>query len=87
MKADAPAFPKPADSIGPNGELSQARDGMTLRQWYAGLAMQGILANSSTMAHVDKASRSDQISPTKIIVIMAEIQADDMIAQLDKAKP
>ena len=34
-----PAFPRPAD------ERHYGSEGMTLRQWYAGLAMQGILAH------------------------------------------
>lgn len=37
----APAYPRPAS------QDEFAQDGMTLRQWYAGRAMQGILSSSS----------------------------------------
>lgn len=37
-----PAFPRPLSSLGK--EASGDQSGMTLREWYAGLALQGLLS-------------------------------------------
>lgn len=40
-----PAFPERYDYV---NDPSQSWGGMTLRQWYAGMAMQGMLASEGT---------------------------------------
>lgn len=41
-----PAFPVAPTIIGPNGELSHAQfEGMSLRDWFAGMALCGIQSN------------------------------------------
>ena len=40
-----PAFPIPPIDNGPGNIKSQAKPGMSLRDWFAGLAMQGLLVH------------------------------------------
>ncbi len=40
-----PAFPIPPIDNGPGNIKSQAKPGMSLRDWFAGLAMQGLLTH------------------------------------------
>ncbi len=47
MKNDGgPAFPIPPIDNGPGNIKSQAKPGMTLRDYFAGLAMQGIITDT-----------------------------------------
>lgn len=41
-----PAFPV-ADSVYPNGQIQYGFTGMTLRDWFAGQALAGLLANAT----------------------------------------
>jgi hypothetical protein len=46
MKNDGgPAFPIPPIDNGPGNIKSQAKPGMSLRDWFAGMAMQGLLVH------------------------------------------
>ena len=47
MNNGGPAFPIPPIDNGPGNIKSQAKPGMTLRDWFAGMAMQGILVENS----------------------------------------
>lgn len=40
------AFPRPASIMG-NGQFAWDQEGMSVRQWFAGMAMMGSLANPS----------------------------------------
>lgn len=75
--ADQPAFPRPFSyTDGRNNQhcrLSQA--GMTLRQHYAGLAMQGMLADHTLSASCEDFARE------------AVEFADALIAELEKPQP
>lgn len=69
---DKPAFPR--SSQGPSGDYDGA-EGMTLRQWYAGLAMQGLCSNVRGGEDVvDHAARAVR-------------QADALIAALNETEP
>lgn len=67
--ADKPAFPR-SDS----NELSHHEPGMTLREHYAGLAIQGILANTQLAGAQVSTMASDAV-----------IVADALIAELEKS--
>lgn len=43
QKDGGPAFPIP-DTYHPNGQIEYGANGMSLRDWFAGMALQGILA-------------------------------------------
>ncbi len=43
-----PAFPEASSGPYPNGEIVHGRSGMTLRDWFAGQALQGLLACAGT---------------------------------------
>jgi hypothetical protein len=50
------AFPEAASGPYPNGEIVIGRSGMSLRDWFAGMAMQGFNANPSIdFASIDMA--------------------------------
>jgi hypothetical protein len=38
------AFPRPASQY-PSGDIAWEQDGMSLREWYAGMALMGVMAN------------------------------------------
>ena len=59
MKYEAPAFPRPAGPyVDGEGLANQDELGMSLREWYAGMALQGIIASrniqSSACYKMDK---------------------------------
>lgn len=69
-----PAFPR--SSQGPSGDLDFST-GMTLRQWYAGMALQGL------MRHPDSVGESEAV-----IARWAFLAADAMIAyEADEQEP
>jgi hypothetical protein len=80
MKNDGgPAFPRP-NSIEPNGTNSWANDGMTLRDWFAGQALDAaidayIVGNGPTLG-TDHLSRNVAAHAYRI--------ADALIAERDK---
>ena len=51
---------------------SPGDDGMTLRQWYAGMALSGLLANGPNL-----------VTATRVAMEAVEV-ADELIAELDK---
>jgi hypothetical protein len=55
-----------------NSILQSGQKGMTLREWYAGLALQGLFASTAG---------SDHPIDLKMIVVRAFQVADDMIDQ------
>lgn len=68
-----PAFARPLSQLGPE-ETAPEQEGLTKREYFAGLAMQGILAQPKLMANV---------SPEEIAK-WAVIDADAIIAELSK---
>lgn len=68
------AFPRAGADYGHGGNLEQ--DGMTLRQWYAGLAMQGLLSANATYGGQTNARSS--------LASDAVAHADALIAELHK---
>lgn len=81
---DTPIYPYEREKFGQS--IIQGRvdhDGMTLRQWYAGLAMQGLCASSEALR---------EISPDPYLLygtlgFMAVKAADGLLAQLAKEHP
>lgn len=53
--------------------------GMTLRQWYAGMAMQGILANQDER-NVQRGGRGTGMGTSRDVATYAFVVADAMIA-------
>jgi hypothetical protein len=50
------AFPT-ADTIYPNGQMQFGSNGMSLRDWFAGMAMQGMLSNPELSGSVELLAR------------------------------
>lgn len=71
--ANQPAFPAQSH-VKPNGEVHPFQSGMTLRQYYAGKALQGLLS--------DPAGNS----PYERFASDAVRLADALIAELEKTK-
>ena len=42
-----PAFPRPAGHSGTPGRQNNEQDGMTLRDWFAGMVLQGLCAHQT----------------------------------------
>lgn len=66
----SPAFPSPGVVL-PNGRQQGAYEGMTLRDWFAGKALQGLLAQSQGTAIA---------SPIEAAAVYAYAMADAMLA-------
>lgn len=49
------AFPMPSGPEPRHNETTHYNEGMTLRQWYAGMAMSGLLANLSFVVPTNRA--------------------------------
>ena len=71
------AFPRAAEG----DQIMTDEPGMTLRQWYAGHALAGILANYKMLMAVD---RECDGNPADGAAVLARIHADALIAELDK---
>ena len=80
MKDGGPAFPIPVTEE----RLPIAINGMSLRQWYAGMALQGLLADSR---HHAEALARRHGTDSKLVEIFAKFAfsfADAMIAEEEK---
>lgn len=72
MNGDTPAFPRPLVAI-PGEGFEEGQAGMTKREWFAGMAMQGLVI--SCIADV----KSDESAPTDISKAAFNL-ADAMLA-------
>lgn len=72
------AFPVPPASFGPSGDLAVATEGMTLRDWFAGQALMGIIAGcaGSGLTYDDHEAAEDAFQV-----------ADAMLAARKAARP
>ena len=81
-----PAFPIPPVGTGdPRDGMSQGSFGMTLRDWFAGQALAGLLANPTVREW--EAAASEQGDPDALVqvcALMAYKQADAMLAERGK---
>lgn len=67
----------PAIAFNSEGQINIERDGLTIRQYFAAMAMQGILANKKMLEMI---SNSDEHTMSE----MAVSAADDLINELNK---
>ena len=85
-----PAFPTPVYVLDCTGmspeEAKRAAEvlhaqprGMTLRQWYGGQAMKGLLANVKVTEVIDRVKEGRSLSDSQVIAQMAFDAADAMI--------
>ena len=58
IKDGGPAYPCPSMAGLPNGEFLHPEGGMSLRDHFAGLAMQGALMTSMSLGEIDEADRA-----------------------------
>ena len=71
------AFPRPySRTAGTTPHAVEEQEGMSLRQYYAGLAMEGLLANGASM----------EFTAGEIAGISREY-ADELIAELEEERP
>lgn len=78
-----PAFPESASGPYPNGEVVVGRPGMSLRDWFAGMALQGMVGP----ALVDAARQ--RVKPESVPPKLAEgayAISDAMLAERKEAK-
>ncbi len=57
---------------------------MTLREWYAGLALQGILANNDMIKAVARVAEQRELPVHKALAQTAIAYADNLLAELAK---
>jgi hypothetical protein len=66
------------DTESPAEDQAEQPEGMTLRQWYAGLAMQGLLSDCK---NCDSRKMTDESLP-EAVARMATQHADELIRKL-----
>jgi len=68
MMKDKPAFPRSAFSLREEGTLlkTELYEGMTLREWYAGMALQGVFLSNRYGEPEDAAEYAFQIADAMI---------------------
>ena len=66
--------------VGPN----DIQDGLTLRELFAGLAMQGMVTYAATQREVDEVKARSGMPYSQFIVKSAVHYADSLIAELNK---
>jgi hypothetical protein len=92
-RANEPAFPLDGHitpiSDGPEGFKCRGPSGLTLREYFAAKAMQGLLASTSNADMVEaltQMSRARGLRNPQLLAAMAVQQADDLLAELAKEK-
>lgn len=75
------AFPKPQVD-GPNDRFEWAEPGMTLRDWFAGQALNAVIGNSQLLDDISDLNRDKAMTDT--IAHHAYVLADAMLAERDK---
>lgn len=82
--ADQPAFP--TDNEGQTGPNTWHHPGMSLRQYYAGLAIRGLLSNHEVYkdAKLTAPNMDERIKEPHLIASFAVSAADALIAELEK---
>lgn len=82
-----PAFPRMSMGIDGRYHLQITDGGLTKREWFSGLVMQGLLASLSTeYTHklIDDVSKKHQTGKAMCLAIRAIELADALIAELEK---
>ena len=69
------AFPV-STTFGLNGEVSYGGNGMTMRQWYKGMAMQGLLATS-----IEVIFKQEKVESRQDYALLSAKMADAMLAE------
>ena len=69
---DAPAFPT-SDTLYPNGQIQLGSTGLSKREYFAALAMQGLLSCDTDAKHAENA-----------VAVFAVTHADSLIEELNK---
>lgn len=67
-----------------SGEMAVSGGGMTLRQYYAGQAMNAILSNPDQTEIIRKDTQKTQLQFSQAVAWRAVSMADDLIEQLEK---
>ena len=80
-----PAFPRPM-SVGPDGLWQLANDGMSQRDWHAGLAMQGFVSNHENIRAMRAAAEQEGITIQAMVARTAYEMADAMLAERGRAE-
>lgn len=82
------AFPMIQPALDPRASGFFAGDGMTLRDWFAGMAMQGILASYSNIERMKIAAenwkKTGEETFEEYLSIMSYQQADAMLAERER---
>jgi hypothetical protein len=81
MKPEQLAFPY--DSFDENTGHKLHQPGLTKREWFAGMAMQGLLSNSYSDGATQPLSTASKFEIAKFAID----QADALIKELEKDKP
>jgi hypothetical protein len=80
-RGDEDAFPTAYVNV--DGESFKS-DGLTIREHFAAMAMQGFLSDSAVLENLNTLSEKDGRDPDDLIAIMAIRQADALIEALEK---
>lgn len=71
----------------PDGMIGvRASDGMSLRDWFAGLAMQAAFAGPGARMVADRDGRYDQTNWGEVVAANAYEMADAMLAEREKSR-
>jgi hypothetical protein len=75
-------------AVGPDAQLYGSEErGMTLREYYAGLAMQALTTGLQTGVAMGKISIKSEMDELDIVVKSSVELADALLAELEKDKP
>jgi len=88
MNDGGPAFPKPYSVYNTGNTVyeHQAQKGMTLRQWYAGMAMKGLLSNVEFLKSVNVVAKREDKSTQDLFIDMCHTYAQNMIDHEEEQK-
>lgn len=75
---------KPNDSAMPCGDSLGIYGGLTKREYFAAMAMQGICANASFLSALNDTANNNNTHTEKLVAFSSVEVADALIAELNK---
>ena len=89
IKDGGPAFPTEARALFPTNKASFWCDGMSLRDWFAGMALQGVLGSHANLENhmaMIETSQKKGVMCSEFVAVVAYELADAMLKERDKKR-
>jgi len=84
--ADMPAMPSGIQEDYNNLAQEPLNLGLTKREYFAAMAMQGMMANDDALRRMAEAGEAEMISPNTLMASACLLASDALLAELERTK-